>query len=90
MGCISDLAPDGQALQLRRQDLEHGNTRNKGSGTQGNLKLIGGAIIVSDDLVFTPWYLHRIQGGNLWRGEVVQSSVDVPAVKTGITIGSIL
>jgi hypothetical protein len=34
--------------------------------------------------------LHRVKGGDLGRREVVQGSVDVPSVETGVTFGSVL
>ena len=85
MRCVSDLAPDSQALQLRRQDLEHGKARDKRSGTQRDLKFIRGAIVVSDDLVFSLRHLDRVKGGDPGRREVVQGSVDVPTVETSVT-----
>lgn len=90
MGCVSDLASDGQALQLRRQDIEHGSPRNKRGGTQGNFKFIRGAIVISDDLALAPRYLHRVKGGNLGRREVVQGGVDVPSVESGVTFSCVL
>ena len=89
MRCVPDLAPDSQALQLRRQDLEHGNTGDERSGAQGNLKFIRGAVVISDDLVFPLRHFHCIKGGDLRRREVVQGSVDVPAVKAGVTFSSV-
>ena len=87
---VSDLAPDGQTLELRRQDIEHSGTRDKGGGTQGDLEFILRAIVISDDLVLASRYLHRVKGGDLGRREVVQSSVDVPSVEASVTLGSVL
>ena len=90
MGCISDLAPDSQALELWRQDIEHSHTGDEGGCTQGNWEFIRRAIVISDDLMFASRDLRRVKGGDLWRREVVQRSVDVPSVETGVTFGSIL
>ena len=87
---VSDLAPDGQTLELRRQDIEHSDTRDKGGGTQGDLEFIFRAIVISDDLVLASRHLHRVKGGDLGRREVVQSSVDVPSVEASVTLGSVL
>ena len=83
---VSDFASDSQALQLWRQDLEHGNAGNERSGTQGDLKFIRGAVVISDNLAFSLRHFHRIKGGDLGRREVVQGSVNVPAVETSVTL----
>jgi len=88
--CVSDLAPDSQTLELWRQDIEHGDTRDEGGGTQGNLEFIRRAIVISNDLVLACRDLHRIQGGDLRGREVVQSSVNVPSVEAGVTFCSVL
>ena len=90
MRCVSDLAPDSQALQLWRQDIEHGSTRDERSSTQGSLEFIRRAVVISDDLVIAPRHRHRIKSGDLGRGEVIQGSIDVPSVETGVTFGSVL
>lgn len=87
---VSDLAPDGQTLQLWRQDIEHGSPRNERRGTQGSFEFIRGVIVISDDLALASRYLHRVEGGDLGRREVVQSGVDVPSVEPGVTFGCVL
>ena len=89
MRCVPDLAPDSQALQLWRQDIEHGSAGDERSGTQGNLEFIRSTVVVFDNLVFPLRHLHRIKGGDFWRREVVQGSIDVPAVETGVTLSSV-
>lgn len=90
MRCVSDLAPDSQALKLWRQDIEHSDTRDEGGGTQGNLEFIRGAVVISDDLRFASRDFHRVESCDLGRGEAVQSCVDVPSVEAGVTFGSVL
>jgi hypothetical protein len=88
--CISDLAPDSQALEFRWQDIEHSGTRDEGGGTQGNLEFIRRTIVIPDDLVLASRDLHRVKGSYLRGGEVVQSGIDVPSVEAGVTFGSVL
>jgi len=90
MRCVSDLAPDSQALKLWRQDIEHGDTGDEGGGTQGNLEFIRRAVVISDDLLFASRDFHRVEGCNLGRREAVQSGVNVPSVEAGVTFGSVL
>ena len=90
MRCVSDLAPDSQALKVWRQDIEHSDTRDEGGGTQGNREFIGRAVVISDDLWFASRDLHRVEGCDLGRREAVQSSIDVPSVEAGVTFGSVL
>ena len=90
MRCVSDLAPDSQTLELWRQDIEHGDTRDEGGGTQGDLEFIRRTIVIFNDLVLACRDLHRIQGGDHRGREVVQSSVDVPSVETGVTFSGVL
>lgn len=87
---ISDPATDGQALKLRRQDIEHGNTRDEGGGTQGNFELIRRAIVIPNGLVVPSRYFHRIKGSDLGRRESVQSGVNVPSIEAGVAFGGVL
>ena len=72
-----------------RQDIEHGSARDERSGTQGNLKFIRSTVVISDSLVFPPRDLHCVKGGDFGRREVVQGSIDVPTVETGVALSSV-
>ena len=87
---VSYLAPDSQTLQLWRQDAEHGSTGDERRGTQGSFKFVRRAIVIPDGLVLATRHLHSVKGGDLWRREVVQGSVDVPSIKAGIPFGRVL
>lgn len=84
------LRPHSQALQIRGQNLKHGPTRNKRCGPQRNLELIACAIIIPADLLWACRDIKPIQGGDLGRVEVVEGSVDVPAVITSRSLGFVL
>lgn len=87
---VSDLGTDGQALKLWRQDIEHGDTRDEGGGTQGNFEFIRRAIVIPDGLVVASRYLHRVKGSDLGRRESVQGGVNVPSIEAGVAFGGVL
>lgn len=80
---VADLCAHGNALQLRRQDVEHRPARYKHSCAEGNSQFIARSIVIHEFLLGTLGHLDAIERGDLWRRELVQGRVNMPAIETG-------
>ena len=90
VGCVLDAQAHRNALQLLRQDVEHSAPRHKRSGAERNRELVASAIVVPDDLGRPSRNLDAVESSDLGRVEVVESSVDVPAVEAGVALLGVL
>ena len=90
VGSVLDFGTNCEALQVGREDVKHDFARDKRSRAKRNLELVASPIVVSTDLVRALGYSDTIKGGDLWRVEIVQCSIDVPSVEASDALSVIL
>lgn len=78
---IFDLCGADEFLVLGAENVVHCVTGNESGGSQWNIKLLTGAIVVAADLAATSRDLDGEKSGDDWWCETVQGSIDVPAVE---------
>ena len=86
MRSVSHAGPDGNALQLRRQNVEHGLAIYERSRAERDGKLITGPIVIPNDLWVALRDLNAIQRCHPWWVEVVQGGVDVPTIEASVSL----
>lgn len=79
---VADLGAHSKALKLRRQNVEHSPARNERGRPKRYSQLVTRSIVVYELLLWTRRHFDTVEGRDLGRRELVQSSVDMPAVET--------
>ena len=83
VGRIAHAGAHGDALQLAREDVEHGLARDKRGRAERDGQRVARAVVVAARLRRALGHAARVEGRHAGRGEVVERGVDVPAVEAG-------
>ena len=81
MGRIAHAGAHGDALQLAREDVEHGLARDERGRAERDGERVARAVVVAARLRRALRHAARVEGRHAGRGEVVERGVDVPAVE---------
>lgn len=82
---VADTRADRNALQLSRQEIEHGLSVHKRRRPKRYGELIARTVIITTHLRLALRDLNTIQCRNLGRREVIQCSIDVPAIEARVS-----
>lgn len=78
---IFDLGAYGDALQVFGQDVEHRSSGYECCRSKWNREFIACPIVISADLCLPFGDGDAVQCSHLWRRQVIQGCIDMPAVE---------
>lgn len=82
---ILDFASDSKALQFLGENVEHGGSRDESGGAEWDFEFIASSVIVSESLRIAAGNVERIESGDFRWGEIVEGSINVPAVESSVS-----